>query len=168
MKALIKKGETRVYDIVADNATFETTPDFFWVNISDALADRSGLEYNPDTNTIFQAIKFLPEGSPKFVKNIKLEQSIVEFNGHVYQANQSSQDALSRNILAAQDTFLFLDVNNEKVEFTDESAKQLLKLMTDKTLQIIEEYHQMKADLIAQGFTEEELSLNPGYAQDIQ
>jgi hypothetical protein len=160
MKALVKKDDIRVYDIVENGSEFETEASFIWVDISDELANESGIEYNPETGTISIVHKFIPGGNPKVEKEIKMREAVVEFNNTIFQADQSSQDALSRNILAGV-SFVFLDVENNKISFEISEAKQLLKLMTEKTLQIIEEYQARKQELYSMGFTARDIGIIP-------
>ena len=152
-RGLLDTQTNRIGDIVDIGDEFEVHGDFKWIDISSDLAsDQSGLKL--ENGVVIVAQKFLTGGSPRLKRDMDINALEVTFNDKDYQAGQSSQDALSRNILTDKE-FEWIDKDNNIDIFTSAQGKELLGLMVSSTTQIIKDYHKEKKRLLDEGYSVE-------------
>jgi hypothetical protein len=156
LRGLLDTETNRISDICEAGSEFEVHPKFQWVDIPEEFRDEKA-DLVMDNGVVKASHKFVEGGSPKVSKKIRLSEITVSFNGKDYQGSTDSQDALARNIATGAD-FNWIAKDNTFDVLTVEQGKELLKLMTDATFTILEQYRSEMDALLAAGFTEEELT----------
>lgn len=160
-KGLLDKKRGTISDIVPERKIFEVHSDFEWVDIPSHLEKtNSALVF--ENGAVKESHRFIEGGSPKLEKSIRLAELKVKYKGYKFTATEKSQEALSRNIMLADEDEKIEWIQGDKIhEFTRSEAKDLLKLMTKETFEVLKEVKGREKKLLAQGFTERDLT--PGF-----